>query len=124
MKQRVRAEKFLNDAEKTLKKSTWFSSSTEQKYEDAAELYDQAANAYKVGQMNSEAGVAYMKAAELYRDKLSNQMEGSKALSNAGLCISKLELIYLTFGTFLRFVSRLFTSCRSFVSYQYCTFVF
>mmetsp|Transcript_40303 Transcript_40303/g.47154 ORF Transcript_40303/g.47154 Transcript_40303/m.47154 type:complete len:321 (+) Transcript_40303:108-1070(+) len=91
MKQRVRAEKFLNDAEKTLKKSTWFSSSTEQKYEDAAELYDQAANAYKVGQMNSEAGVAYMKAAELYRDKLSNQMEGSKALSNAGSCLKKVN---------------------------------
>jgi len=82
--QRVKAETFLDEANRKLKKNTWFSSSTEQKYEDAAELFDKAANAYKVGGLYGEAGGAYQKAAELYRDKLKNAGEASKCLSSAG----------------------------------------
>ena len=74
----------MAEAEKTLGKSTWFASSKERKFEDAAELYDQAANAYKVGGFNQEAGDAYLKAATLYRDELSSFTEASKSLSNAG----------------------------------------
>lgn len=87
--QRSKGDAFLQEAEATLKKSTWFASSTERKYEDAAESYTKAANAYKVGGCNDEAGNAYQRAAELYKDKLSSLGEASKCLSDAGACLQK-----------------------------------
>ena len=68
--QRSKGDTFLQEGENTLKKSTWFASSTERKYEDAAESFTKAANAYKVGGCHDEAGNAYQRAAELYKDKL------------------------------------------------------
>ena len=82
--QRVKGETYLAEAEKTLSKKTWFASSTEQKYEEAAELYEKAANAFKVGSALNEAGEAYGKAAGIYKDKLINVGEASKCLSKAG----------------------------------------
>ena len=82
--QRIKAEAFLAEAEKTLKKTTWFASSAEAKHEQAAELYEKAANAFKVGQFFMEAGQAYVKASEIHRDKLNSLGEASKSLSNAG----------------------------------------
>mmetsp|Transcript_990 Transcript_990/g.2249 ORF Transcript_990/g.2249 Transcript_990/m.2249 type:complete len:319 (+) Transcript_990:89-1045(+) len=87
--QRKKGDAFLAEAESTVKKSTWFASSTERKYEDAAECYVKAANAYKVGGLNDEAGSAYQQAAELYKDKLKSLSEASKALSDAGGCLQK-----------------------------------
>lgn len=87
--QRNKGNAFLKEAESTLAKSTWFASSTERKYEDAAESYAKAANAYKVGGHNDEAGDAYKKAAELYKDKLNSLGEASKCLSDAGACYKK-----------------------------------
>ena len=83
-KQKVKGEGFIIEAEKTLTKKTWFASSSEQKYEEAAELFEKAANAYKVGQCHAPAGDAYSRAAELHRDKLNNLGEASKCLSSAG----------------------------------------
>lgn len=82
--QKVKGEAFLAEAETTLAKRTWLSSSTEQKYEDAADLYQKAANAFKVGGYLKEAGDAYSKAAGLYQDKLKNGMEASKCLTETG----------------------------------------
>mmetsp|Transcript_4659 Transcript_4659/g.10285 ORF Transcript_4659/g.10285 Transcript_4659/m.10285 type:complete len:318 (-) Transcript_4659:363-1316(-) len=87
--QRAKGDAFLNEAEATLKKSTWFASSSERKYEDAAESFTKAANAYKVGGCHDEAGGAYQRAAELYKDKLKSLGEASKCLSDAGACLSK-----------------------------------
>ncbi|KAL7542411.1 hypothetical protein ACHAWF_013666 [Thalassiosira exigua] len=87
--QRTKGDAFLQEAEATLKKSTWFASSTERKYEDAAESFAMAANAYKVGGCHDEAGAAYRRAAELYKDKLRSLGEASKCLSDAGACLSK-----------------------------------
>eukprot|EP00590_Aulacoseira_subarctica_P010916 CAMPEP_0172423532 /NCGR_PEP_ID=MMETSP1064-20121228/17223_1 /TAXON_ID=202472 /ORGANISM="Aulacoseira subarctica , Strain CCAP 1002/5" /LENGTH=315 /DNA_ID=CAMNT_0013164949 /DNA_START=63 /DNA_END=1010 /DNA_ORIENTATION=- len=87
--QRIKAEAFLADAEKTLKKTTWFASSAEAKHEQAAELYEKAANAFKVGQFFMEAGQAYVKTAEIHRDKLNSLGEASKSLSNAGSCFKR-----------------------------------
>jgi len=90
-KQKEKADNFIQEAEKCLSKakSAWFSSSKERKIEEAAEIYEQAANAYKVGGLNHEAGDAYMKAGELHRDKLSNMNEASKDFQNAGNCYKK-----------------------------------
>lgn len=87
--QRSKGDTFLNEAESILKKSTWFSSSTERKYEDAAESFTKAANAYKVGGCNDEAGAAYQRASELYKEKLKSLGEASKCLSDAGACLKK-----------------------------------
>lgn len=81
--QKGKGDAFMKEAEATLNKKSWFSSKTKSA-EDAAEIYEKAANAYKVGGLNHEAGNAYSKAAELYRDKLSDFSSASKALNNAG----------------------------------------
>lgn len=89
--QRTKAENFINEANKTAKKSTWFASSTERKYEDAAELFEKAANAYKVGALFKEAGEAYKQAAEIHQKNLQNMGEASKCLTNAGSCFKKVS---------------------------------
>eukprot|EP00538_Stauroneis_constricta_P001001 CAMPEP_0119570366 /NCGR_PEP_ID=MMETSP1352-20130426/43577_1 /TAXON_ID=265584 /ORGANISM="Stauroneis constricta, Strain CCMP1120" /LENGTH=313 /DNA_ID=CAMNT_0007620033 /DNA_START=126 /DNA_END=1067 /DNA_ORIENTATION=+ len=87
--QKSKAEAFIGAAEALLAKKSWFSSSKERNQEDAAETYEKAANAYKVGGFNQEAGDAYTKAAEIYRDKLSNFNDASKCLNNAGSMYKK-----------------------------------
>jgi Soluble NSF attachment protein, SNAP len=83
-KQKQKALDFLAEADKLLTKKTWFSTGKERNTEDAAELTMQAANAYKVGGFNQEAGDTYMRAGELHRDKLSNNNEAAKCFSQAG----------------------------------------
>lgn len=87
--QKAKAEAYLKEAESLLSKRSWFSSSKERNSEDAAESFEKAANAYKVGGLNQEAGDTYVKAAELYRDKLSDFSNASKSLNNAGTCYKK-----------------------------------
>mmetsp|Transcript_37332 Transcript_37332/g.57305 ORF Transcript_37332/g.57305 Transcript_37332/m.57305 type:complete len:310 (+) Transcript_37332:107-1036(+) len=87
--QKRKGETLLEEAVRTLNKTAWFASSKERNQEDAAELYEKAANAFKVGGLYGEAGSAYTKAAGIYRDKLKNLNEASKALSNAGSCYKK-----------------------------------
>ena len=47
--QKGKAEAYIKEAEALLAKKSWFSSSKERNVEEAAETYDKAANAYKVG---------------------------------------------------------------------------
>jgi alpha-soluble NSF attachment protein len=82
--QKKKAEAFLAEAEGLLTKNTWFSSAKQQNAEEAAETFEKAANAYKVGGLNQEAGDTYTKAGELYRDRLSDFNHASKAFNNAG----------------------------------------
>lgn len=84
--QKSKADAFAAEAAQKLGKTkgAWFQSSKDRKYEEAAELYEQAANAYKVGGFNQEAGEAYQKAAEIHRDQLTNLNEASKDMSQAG----------------------------------------
>jgi alpha-soluble NSF attachment protein len=81
-KQKQKAQEYLAEAEKTLAKKSWFGGSGRGQ-EDAAELYAQAANAFKVGGLNNEAGSAYCKAGEL-NEKLGNKNEAAKCFSQAG----------------------------------------
>ena len=82
--QRVKGDAFISEAKSTLSKKTWFASSSEQKYEEGAELYEKAANAYKVGGFHMEAGDAFMKAAGIYQKEAKNMMEAGKCLTSAG----------------------------------------
>lgn len=90
-KQKVKGDTFMEEANKLVKKSasSWFSSGKERKLEEAADVFGQAANAYKVGGFNQEAGDMYMKSGEIHRDSLSNMNEASKAFQNAGNCYKK-----------------------------------
>lgn len=94
-KQKEKAEEFVAQAEKVLSKKSWFSSSKERNQEDAAELYMQAANAYKVGGMNQEAGDMYVKVGEIQRDNLGNAGEAAKCFGQAGKfacsCVTRLS---------------------------------
>lgn len=87
--QKAKAAVFVKEAEALLSKKSWFSSSKERNAEEAAETFEKAANAYKVGGLNQEAGDAYVKAAELYRDKLSDFNNASKVFNSAGTCYKK-----------------------------------
>mmetsp|Transcript_10997 Transcript_10997/g.13001 ORF Transcript_10997/g.13001 Transcript_10997/m.13001 type:complete len:311 (-) Transcript_10997:195-1127(-) len=89
--QRVKGDNFCEEADKTLAKRTWLSSGTEQKHEDAAELYMKAGNAYKVGGAFSEAGGAFTKAADIFTDKLKNTMEASSCMTQAGHAYKKVD---------------------------------
>ena len=92
--QKAKALEFASQAEATLNKKSWFSSSKERNVEDACELYMQSANAYKVGGMMHEAGEIYVKAGQLYRDKLSQNSEAAKCYSQAGaLCCVALLIV-------------------------------
>lgn len=82
--QKGKGDAFKKEAENLLAKKSWFSSSKERNAEDAAEAMEKAANAYKVGGLNQEAGDAYSRAAEIYRDKLSDFNSASKSLNSAG----------------------------------------
>lgn len=82
--QRFKAEAFISEAKAALAKKTWFSSGAEQKNEDAAELYQKAANAFKVGSFFMEAGDAYAEAAVIYKEKLKNGIEASKCMTESG----------------------------------------
>eukprot|EP00531_Pseudo-nitzschia_arenysensis_P000128 CAMPEP_0116138416 /NCGR_PEP_ID=MMETSP0329-20121206/12772_1 /TAXON_ID=697910 /ORGANISM="Pseudo-nitzschia arenysensis, Strain B593" /LENGTH=313 /DNA_ID=CAMNT_0003633401 /DNA_START=115 /DNA_END=1056 /DNA_ORIENTATION=+ len=87
--QKKKGDAFIAEAEALLAKKSWFASSKQQNAEEAAETFEKAANAYKVGGLNQEAGDAYTKAAELYRDRLSDFTHASKAYSNAGTAYKK-----------------------------------
>jgi len=89
--QRVRGDTFFAEAEKTLTKRTWLQSGMDQKHEDAAELYQKAANAYKVGGVFNEAGDAYGKAAEIFMHKLKSMVEAINCMTQAGHAYKKVN---------------------------------
>lgn len=99
--QKGKGDDFVKEAEGLLAKKSWFSSSKERNAEEAAETYEKAANAYKIGGLNQEAGDSYVKAGELYRDKLSDFSNAAKSFNNAG------EWRYLV----LQFTDYLFIIC-------------
>ena len=82
--QKKKAQEYESAAEKLLAKKSWFSSSRERNQEEAAETLLQAANAYKVGGLNQEAGGVYMRVGEIYQSQLSNNNEAAKAYTQAG----------------------------------------
>lgn len=92
--QKNKAIELIGQAEATLNKKVFSlfggaAAAKERNAEDAAEIYLQAANAYKVGGLSQEAGETYMLVGSLYRDKCSNPGEAAKAYSQAGQCFKK-----------------------------------
>ncbi|KAK9075414.1 hypothetical protein SSX86_003737 [Deinandra increscens subsp. villosa] len=91
----AKGEDLEKQAEKKLSDWTLFGS----KHEDAADLYEKAANFYKIGKSWDQAGAVYVKLAECYL-KLDSKHEAANAYAdaahsykktNATECISRLE---------------------------------
>ncbi|KAI7735514.1 hypothetical protein M8C21_017872 [Ambrosia artemisiifolia] len=79
-----KGEEFEKQAEKKLKGWAFFGS----KHEDAADLYEKAANFYKLGKSWDQAGAVYVKLAECFL-KLDSKHEAANAFADAGHCYKK-----------------------------------
>ncbi|XP_050250871.1 alpha-soluble NSF attachment protein 2 [Quercus robur] len=80
----ARAEDFEKKAEKKLSGWGLFGS----KYEDAADLFDKAANSFKLGKSWDKAGATYVKLANCHL-KLESKHEAAQAYVDAAHCYKK-----------------------------------
>ncbi|CAO2825758.1 unnamed protein product [Amaranthus hypochondriacus] len=80
----ARGEDFEKKAEKKLTSWGIFSN----KHEDAAELFEKAANSYKLGKSWEQAGAAYLKLANCYL-KVDSRHEAANAYAEAGHAYKK-----------------------------------
>lgn len=80
----ARAEEFEKKAEKKLSGWGLFGS----KYEDAADLFDKAANSFKLGKSWDKAGSTYVKLANCHL-KLESKHEAAQAYVDAAHCYKK-----------------------------------
>ena len=76
------AEVLLDKADKKASSSGGWFSSANSKYEEAGDLYQQAANAFKIDKMFKEAGDAHAREAEC-REKCQESNEAAQAWWNA-----------------------------------------
>ncbi|XP_004500538.1 alpha-soluble NSF attachment protein isoform X2 [Cicer arietinum] len=85
--QLARAEEFEKKAEKKLSGWGLFGS----KYEDAADLFDKAANSFKLAKSWDKAGSTYLKLANCHL-KLESKHEASQAYVDAAHCYKKTNI--------------------------------
>ncbi|XP_027110681.1 alpha-soluble NSF attachment protein [Coffea arabica] len=83
----ARAEEFEKKAEKKLGGWGFFGS----KHEDAADLFDKAANAYKLAKSWDQAGAVYVKLASCHL-KLDSKHEAANAYADAAHCYKKTNI--------------------------------
>lgn len=81
-----RALEFITKGDKALNKFSLFGGDS--KYENAKELYQKAANQYKVEKLWSEAGDAFVKVAEC-EIKMKSQHEAASTFKDAASCFKK-----------------------------------
>ncbi|KAK3343806.1 soluble NSF attachment protein [Lasiosphaeria hispida] len=77
----------VQKAEKTLQSAgggfSFFGGGKEDKYQSAADLYQQAANAFKLERLSKEAGGAFEKAAAIHRDRLNEPDDAANLMIDA-----------------------------------------
>lgn len=76
------AQQLLAKADKKFNSSTGWFSSNASKYEEAGDLYQQAANSFKIDKLWKEAGDAFMREAEC-RDQAGEKDDAANAYWNA-----------------------------------------
>lgn len=69
----------------------WFLGDPNQKYEEAADLYEKAANLYKIDGEWAKAGKAFTKSADCFL-KIGNNYEASSSFVKAGKCFKKIDI--------------------------------
>mmetsp|Transcript_16287 Transcript_16287/g.15611 ORF Transcript_16287/g.15611 Transcript_16287/m.15611 type:complete len:299 (-) Transcript_16287:212-1108(-) len=85
-----KGDSFLAEGEKALKRSTLFGFGKAQKYEDAAEAFTKAGNAFKLANLWESGGKAFLKAAEQQLIMKEVNEAGSR-LIEAGNCFKKVN---------------------------------
>ncbi|KAI9310917.1 soluble NSF attachment protein [Dichotomocladium elegans] len=81
------ARELITQAQKKLKSWSLFGPSN--KFEDAAELYEKAGNMYKLAQQWTQAGDAFIEAAQLFKRGGGAKFDGSRAYENAAKCYKR-----------------------------------
>lgn len=85
----AKAAEYYAQAQKTLKKTSFFSfGSNSQKYEDASDLFEKAGNQYKIARKWQEAAEAYVKCAECQM-KLKESSRAAHFYQSAAEAMSK-----------------------------------
>lgn len=91
--QKARGDSLVHKADATEGKPSWLSfatkESSEKKDDQTVLLLKKAAGAYKLAGCNDEAGKAYQRAADIYKNKLHNKVEASRCLTDAGEVLKK-----------------------------------
>ncbi|OLY80533.1 putative vesicular-fusion protein sec17-like protein [Smittium mucronatum] len=81
------ARDLLQKANKKAEQKGWFGS---RKYDEAAELFERAANQFKIAKLWSDAGDSFMRAAEMYT-KDGEIDDSSQAFISASKCYKKVK---------------------------------
>ena len=83
-------DKLKSEAEKILKRTTIFGFGKNQKFEDAAETYIKAANAYKLSKQWQEAGDCFISAADCQK-QTDSPNDCVNSYVEAGNCFKKVH---------------------------------
>ena len=86
-----KGDAFKAEGEKALKRTTIFGFGKTQKYEDAAEAFSKAGNAYKLSNQWESAGNMFMKASECHA-QADSASDSLNDLVEAGNCFKKIDV--------------------------------
>jgi hypothetical protein len=83
-------DRFKQEGEKALGRTTIFGFGKAQKYEDAAAAFVKAGNAYKMSGQHEEAAEVFLKAADAQKNT-DSPSEAANSFVEAGNCYKKVE---------------------------------
>lgn len=85
------AQKYLAEAQKALNRTTIFGFGKQQKYEDAADFFTKAGNAFKLENQWQSAGDAFLQAADAWMQAGENRTDAVNQIIEAGNCYKKIN---------------------------------
>jgi len=88
-----KGDAFIAEAHKALNRTTIFGFGKAQKYDDAAEAFLKAGNAYKLANLWQSSGDAFLKASEAWQERGDSQSEIINSLVEAGNAFKKISPI-------------------------------
>jgi alpha-soluble NSF attachment protein len=84
-------EGYVAEAHKALNRSTIFGFGKQQKYEDAADLFTKAGNAFKLSNQWQSAGDAFLQSSEAWMQAGDNKTDAVNQIVEAGNCYKKIN---------------------------------
>lgn len=91
MNSKSKGESYIQEARKALNRSTIFGFGKQQKYEDAADNFTKAGNAFKLANAFEEAGRAFLECSKAWEQTGENKSDVVNALVEAGNCFKKVN---------------------------------
>lgn len=86
-----KGDQLMNEGNKALNRTLIFGFGRQQKYEDAADNFNKAGNAYKLSNRWESAGNAFLKSAEAWLEAGDNKTDATNAIVEAGNCFKKVN---------------------------------